>query len=309
VSARHLLLVVAGLALVSSLGGCGGSASTRVAPQPAAVPSARGVRVAFVGQDIWFVAPDRRWKLEGVTKSEVVWSPDGTRLAYAKPHRGARWRIYVRDQAGAPVNEFAAYRDGQPAGIEFRNDRRLAYEIAGDDAPQPLVPVREGHRILVEHDVVSGEIVAVRRGRHFVWSPDHRHMAYIRAGAPPKGERLHVDDGRVYPRETGRLKVLSRPSWSPDGRSIAFLIKGVPDQGAKGKRRRRRARAAASTKPRTLLVVVLELHDASGDMTWEVPPPTDPAERLEVFWAGNSRVVVGPEQLKPRFSASWRRER
>uniref|UniRef100_UPI00397B814F hypothetical protein n=1 Tax=Salmonella sp. SAL4450 TaxID=3159905 RepID=UPI00397B814F len=60
---------------------------------------------------------------------------------------------------------------------------------------------------------------------------------------------------------------------------------------------------------RMQLVVVLEPDDSAGDMTWDVPPRSDPTERLEVFWAGRSRVVVGPEQLKPRFSASWQRDR
>jgi hypothetical protein len=230
--------------------------------------------------------------------------------------RSQRWRIVVRDDSGEPVNEFAVYSDGKPEGIEFRGDRRLAYEIALTEAeaaavraatkgPEPAAaPVArapvEPPRVLVEHDVRSGEIVAVRRGRSFVWSPDHRTLAYI--GQRTLGDRVLVDATRVYPRaEAVRgVSVVSRLSWAPDGRGLAFLVHRAPPR--KGKRK-------PTVPGKVVLVVILEPDDASGDLTWDVPPGKDPAEVLSVFWAGKSRVVVGPAQMKPRFSASWQRDR
>ncbi len=311
------MLVMLAPALALALSACSGS-TTPASATSGRTQLGRSVKVAFVGNEVWFVAPDRRWRLEGVSKGEVVWAPNGRQLAYTKMPSGSsqRWKIVVRDDAGAPVNEFAAYSDGKPEGIEFRGDRRLAYEMALTEAaaraagavvtpaePAPAVarvPI-EPPRVLVEHDVRSGEIVAVHRGRSFVWSPNRRLLAYI--GQRTLGDRVQVDATRVYPRaEAVRgVSVVSRLSWAPDGRGLAFLIHQSPPK--KGRRR------PPPGSGKVVLVVILEPDDASGDLTWDVPPGKDASEVLNVFWAGKSRVVVGPAQMKPRFSASWQRER
>jgi hypothetical protein len=286
--------------------GCATSDGGGVQPTPSgrrsAALRARAVKVAFVGNEVWFVAPDRRWRLDGVTKGDVVWAPDGRQLAYTKPPAGrtTRWRVVVRNDAGEPVNEFYVYSDGRPEGLEFRGDRRLAYEIpvtaaptaSGKDGAQPA-------RVLVEHDVRSGEIAAVHRGKSFVWSPDRRLLAYV--GSAAAGDRVRVDSARVYPRsETVKVSVVSPIAWAPGGRGLAFLITRTEP---------RRGRKKPTGPAKVVLVVILEPDDAAGDLTWDVPPGKDPGEALNVFWAGKSRVVVGPAQFKPRFSASWQRER
>jgi hypothetical protein len=89
----------------------------------------------------------------------------------------------------------------------------------------------------------------------------------------------------VWPRGAGTTQIHGEVSWSPNGRGLAFI--------------ERRATSAR-------LVVMLELSDAGGDLTWALPTEaTMPG--LHVFWAGDSKVVIGETTLKPKFAANWER--
>ena len=55
-----------------------------------------------------------------------------------------------------------------------------------------------------------------------------------------------------------------------------------------------------------LIGVLVEYLDPQGDLTWPVPNEAlKPG--LKVFWAGDSKVVIGESALKPKFAAGWER--
>jgi hypothetical protein len=175
------------------------------------------------------------------------------------------------------MNEFDCYRPGQPKDLEFIDDRTLAYYAP----PQK----KEMAQVYVLHDAQTGEVLAVRRGKMFTWSPGKKRLAYV-AGTMPK-EAVQVDGRAVWPRRPSAAHIHGEVSWSPNGHGLAFI------EGAKG---------AATGR----LVVMLELDDAGGDLTWPLPAEAL-TPGLHVFWAGNSKVLIGESNLKPKFAANWER--
>ena len=107
-----------------------------------------------------------------------------------------------------------------------------------------------------------------------VASPDGRHVAEVIGGA------VFIDGRRVRASE-GTAFVLAPPTWRRDGNAVAWI-----------ERRAGRVR----------LVVVPAIDDGSEPLPWTLPVIA-PEDR--VYWAGQRRVVVGPEILAPRAIASW----
>jgi hypothetical protein len=97
-------------------------------------------------------------------------------------------------------------------------------------------------------------------------------------------QQVVVDGQGVWPRY-GVTRVNGLPVWSPDGHGLAFT-----EDAPKGPR----------------LVVLVEFDDAQGDLTWNIPRDALGAG-LKVFWAGDSKVVIGETALRPRFAADWQR--
>jgi Tol biopolymer transport system component len=239
------------------------------------VPDDAAVR--FKGQDVMVGRRQNLALLPGVSKDELSWSPDGERFAYAKPvPQKAAWRVYIKNVAGDPVNEFEVYRPGQPQDIEWLDDRRLAY-VAPTEG-------KELQSVYVIHDAETGEVVAVRRGRMFAWSPGKKRLAYV-AGKSGR-ETISVDGHPVWPRATVPIRIHGEVSWSPSGRGLAFV---EAKKGGQGR-----------------LVVMLELDDPNGDLTWTLPAEAL-TRGLHVFWAGESKVLIGETNLKPKFAANWER--
>jgi hypothetical protein len=103
-------------------------------------------------------------------------------------------------------------------------------------------------------------------------SPCGRHVVEIDGGA------VFVDGKKVHP-AAGSVHVLAQPSWRNDGAALAWL-----------------ERRSGETR----LVVLPEI--GSDTIVW--PLPSSLAQD-RVHWAGDNRVVVGPEALQPRAVASW----
>jgi hypothetical protein len=211
------------------------------------------------------------WAVGDVTRGEMVFSPDKRRFAYLR-QKSAAMRILVRNLAGDPINEFAAYRN-RPEELTWIDNRRIGY-----------LTQAENRLMYVVHDAETGEVLAARSGGEPVWGPERRHVAFV-TGAADK-QALVVDGRNVWPRR-GVTKFRGAPVWSPDGHGLAFV-----EDGGFGPR----------------LVVLVEYPDASGDLTWPIPRDAL-APGLRVFWAGDSKVVIGESALRPRFAADWERLR
>jgi WD40 repeat protein len=260
------------------------SASTRRAPT-----RSRGldVEIFYKGDQPWARRGGEEYALGDVTRGEMVFSPDGRRFAYVRQAAqasagrtgSAAAHVLVRNLAGDPVNDFAIYRPGMPEQLTWIDNRRIGY-VAPSDAAATLSGRKAN--LFVVHDADSGEVLAARAGAEFLWDAQHHHVAFV-TGAP--GRQVLVVDGKnVWPR-TGSTRLHGEPSWGPDGHGLAIVEEG---QGT----------------PR--LVVLVEFQDAAGDLTWPVPREAlEPG--LKVFWATESKVVIGESTLKPKFAAGWER--
>jgi hypothetical protein len=254
--------------------------------------------VFFRGEEAFVRRPSasgqvEEYSLGDVQKSEMVFSPDKRKFAYvrakatastAKPGGAPPMRVLVRNIAGDPVNEFAVYRAGRPDELTWLDNHRIGYLAPPPafDATAPRKPGAAPSNVYVVHDVDTGEILAARAGLEFVWGPQHKHLAFI--SGPAGKQQVVVDGQNVWPR-FGASKIHGTPVWSPDGHGLAFT-EDTP-QG-----------------PR--LVVLVEFDDAQGDLTWNIPKEAT-APGLKVFWAGDSKVVIGEDALRPRFAADWKR--
>jgi hypothetical protein len=104
-------------------------------------------------------------------------------------------------------------------------------------------------------------------------SPGGQHLAEFRDGA------VYLDGRPALPRGAA-VELVAQPVWRADGSALAWI-----------------ERDAA----RLVLVVLPALADASP-LTWDLPATL---ADVHVFWAGRTRVLVGPSLLDPRASASW----
>ncbi|HZS42191.1 MAG TPA: hypothetical protein VFF06_35420 [Polyangia bacterium] len=247
------------------------------------------VELFFRGEQPFARRGAEEWSLGDVTKSEMVFSPDKRRFAYVREKPTAQRQglqpahVLVRNLAGDPINEFAVYRPGKPEELIWLDNHRIGY-VAPPAAPAAVSdPAKKTPaNIYVVHDADSGEIIAARSGLEFLWSPQHAHVAFVSGGGAK--QNLVVDGQNVWPR-AGVTRLKLPPVWSPDGHGLAFA-----EDGPAGPR----------------LVVLVEFDDAQGDLTWPIPREAL-APGLKVFWANDSKVVIGESALRPRFAADWKR--
>ena len=240
------------------------------------------VEVVYRGEQPFARRGNEEWALGDVTRGEMRFSPDGRKFAYVRQRKDApsaqAARVLVRNLAGDPVNEFAVFRPGVPEALTWIDNRHIGYLA-------PPEPVRDPRRsgMYVVHDAQTGEVMSARSGTDFCWGPDRKHVAFL-SGAP--GRQTVVVDGRtVWPRR-GITSPHGAPVWSPDGHGLALVD---TNQGA---------------PPR--LVVLVEYDDPQGDLTWPIPKDAL-SSGLRVFWAGDSKVVIGESALRPKFAAGWER--
>lgn len=109
-------------------------------------------------------------------------------------------------------------------------------------------------------------------------SPCGRHLAEFHDGA------LFVDGRRVQA-SPGAVELVAQPAWRRDGTALAWI-----------------EREGAVLR----LMVLPEVAPGTEPMTWQLPLSTAGGQ---VYWAGSTRVVVGPSVFEPIASASWTEER
>jgi hypothetical protein len=245
------------------------------------------VQLFFKGEQPFARRGDEEWPLKDVRKSEMVFAPSGKQFAYVRARATASLdpsgpaqpaHVIVRNLAGDPVNEFPLYRATTPDELIWLDNHRLGYL----SPPAEAAPGKRPAPVYVVHDIHTGEVLAARSGVEFVWGPARRHVAFV-SGAPLK-QQVVVDGQTVWPR-AGSTRVHGGVVWSNDGRGLAF---------------------AEETKEGPRLVVLVDFDDAGGDLTWPIPREAT-APGLKVYWAGDSKVVIGESALSPKFAADWQR--
>lgn len=147
------------------------------------------------------------------TDTNLVWSPDGTRVAFTSRRDG-------------PLNIFWKPADGMGA-VERR--------VEGRNVHFPTTFTRDGRQLLfLENDFTGGELRTLPlddalepllrtgfKAGHAELSPDGRWLAY----ASPLSGEIYV---AAVPNPRGRQRSISRdggyyPLWSPDGRELFYM--------------------------------------------------------------------------------------
>lgn len=163
-------------------------------------------------------------RLEEGTISEIVWSPDGTKLAMIYRETAPEWREEAR-------------KERQEKG--FSNPPRVVthafYRLDGDG-----YFVDQRHHLYVV-DISTGEAKQLTSGNihqehNPTWSPDSRFIAFISNRTPEPDMEPAMDDIWIIPASGGELKKVETPagpkgalSWSPDGKLLAYAGHPYPD--------------------------------------------------------------------------------
>lgn len=321
---RALCMLVA-LAAPMMTAGCGGSDEEERDDQQPRIPLTGRTRVQVTGETVWVYRGGVRWRLPE-RASEIALSPQKTRYAAMAPEGD---RLIVRDLRARALSRVPLAAPVTMPNVVWLDERRLLLPDPG---------AADGETIQASYsirDAQSGRLLGRRAGSNFAWDVGHRRLAYIAKLPASDAERVMIDDKAVWPRPPAgprassvtpvaapggaaerqvsiaggsgatRGGVLTGPlvapgasthirgplAWAPAepghtaGHAVAFV-----ELGATGAR----------------LVVLLEVDDPSGDLTWPVPREAlEPG--LRVWWVSGSRVVIGDDPMRPRFSADWQR--
>jgi dipeptidyl aminopeptidase/acylaminoacyl peptidase len=141
--------------------------------------------------------------------NRLVWSPDGTRLAYTSTAAGPE-----ADANGDPmVITRYAYKPTASEGLTRFNDNRRTHIYIVDVATRRVKQMTEGSRD--EHSID--------------WSPNGEEIVYASNPEPDPDRVFHLDLFAVNV-ATGKARTIvhkrtveTQPAWSPDGKMLAYL--------------------------------------------------------------------------------------
>ena len=186
--------------------------------------------------------PRLRILAEGTIVGPISWSPDGTTIAYAREHRGARGSL-VRDLYTVEATTGRRRRlttNRRATSPSYSPDGHLLAFVGVADADGQSL---ETANVFVR-DLATGQERALTSYTGDVqittarWSPDGARIAYAVFAADGRRDLATVDvaTGRVETLPTGvgvpaQTRDDRLPVWSPDGRRLAFtsLRDGAPN--------------------------------------------------------------------------------
>jgi eukaryotic-like serine/threonine-protein kinase len=147
-------------------------------------------------------------------------SPDGRMLAYV---------------AESPPGQIDLYAGRVSGGARIRLTEDLAREETprfspdGESISFTVAPADGGPPAIKVLPALGGAPLGTIQGAwDAAWSPDGRHLTYVRRGPDGKGNELAVStvdgaDSKVVLSADSRYPFLRHPAWSPDRRTIAVV--------------------------------------------------------------------------------------
>jgi Tol biopolymer transport system component len=149
----------------------------------------------------------------------LIWFPDNVRLAYQLPtYPRDEFRVVdVRSGEQVPV---PVYDEGVPQVVRPEQWSPEATEFAYE-TPVPNLP--SGYPQVRVKSLATGAIRTVAdAGRHPVWSPDGRWIAYISTGSVYVAPRDGGQPVLVGEATSAPVKSVDNLFWSPDSSTLAF---------------------------------------------------------------------------------------
>ena len=158
----------------------------------------------------------------GVYERDPVWSPDGSRMLFARVDPSFQSEaLFVMSATGAARTELA----GGEQVIDYRwspDGSRIAFSLGRFERGQ----VRSDLWVMQADG--SGKMKLASDAESPTWSPDGSRLAYVRDIGNIHIRILDSNGGNDH-RLTGPALNAIQPAWSPDGSRIAFVSLG-PNQ-------------------------------------------------------------------------------
>jgi Tol biopolymer transport system component len=199
-------------------------ATSRLAERTDSVlPNAGAGRIAFASRR------DANWEIyladgDGAHQTRLtrrdpqdrfpLWSPDGSRIAFASQVGGDHWELWVMNVDGSNPRQLAAWIIPKGHRQWSSDGTRILFAANVDgDAEIFSVEVASGRLVRLTHS--PGENADPS------WSPDDRRIVFSSAReANPDIYVMNADGTQV--RRLTKDAAADGPAWSPDGSTIAF---------------------------------------------------------------------------------------
>lgn len=189
-------------------------------------------RIAF-SQPMGDVARDRtveqlvaqlqevRLTTDGHFKQRPAWSPDGSRLLFAR-HRQDRIWLYSLDRDGGDERRLTERDEPEYDGVWSPDGRAIVFTLISFSGTQGDLDV---FRIDADSSGLAPLAKTAAKLSHEewpAWSPDGRWLAFT--STQPGNQEIFVakPDGGDPRQVTQHAGIDAHPAWSPDGRRLAF---------------------------------------------------------------------------------------
>jgi Tol biopolymer transport system component len=164
------------------------------------------------------VTPGSTWDDEG-----PVWSPDGTRIAFAsnRPYHGITgFDIFVMNADGADVRRLTFDRSDEREPGWAADGRSVFFSGERDGRSEVYRVWLDTTKVeRVTNSLLSRAVLPAA-------SPDGRYLAYVTHGLSYQIQLLDLRNGETRQITTGHGAC--RPRWSRDGRRLAYVENGTP---------------------------------------------------------------------------------